>query len=46
MSLRDPYYQNLSNYAPFGSLRTVDVSPFSSPLRDVSRGGTSTEIPY
>ena len=23
------------------SLRTADVSPFSSPLRDVSRGGTS-----
>ena len=25
----------------FGSLRTADVSPRSSPLRDVSRGGTS-----
>ena len=24
-----------------GSLRTADVSPRSSPLRDVSRGGTS-----
>jgi len=25
----------------FGSLRTADVSPRSSPLRDVSRGETS-----
>ena len=25
----------------FNSLRTVDVSPRSSPLRDVSQGGTS-----
>ena len=25
----------------FNSLRTADVSPRSSPLRDVSRGGTS-----
>ena len=31
---------SFQNYI-LGSLRTADVSPRSSPLRDVSRGGTS-----
>ena len=30
-----------SGRVPFFRMRTADVSPRSSPLRDVSRGGTS-----
>ena len=40
-------HQNLPDYYVPISLRMAEVSSRLSPLRDVSRGGTSaTEIPY